>query len=268
MRIEVRCPAKVNLFLAVGPRDARGYHPLRTIFQAVSLADTLILSDDGEPGVLFSREDIPAENTVTKTLRRVREIRTLPPLRVEIAKEIPLQSGLGGGSTDAAGVLRALRRAGLGLTPEEEHAVAAEVGADVPFFLIGGRARAEGYGERLTPLPDAPPRPLVIARPEIGCATGAAYEALDRLRFPWRDFPAQDEELYNDFERVAPCASLELLERLRALGARGSLLCGSGSAVFGVFEAPEEAERAARALRREGIPFVATARTLSRAESL
>lgn len=265
----VRCPAKVNLFLAVGPPHRNGYHPLRTVFQAVGLFDTLeVTLSSGDHEVVFENADVPAENTLTKTLRYVDEIAAVPRLRIVVRKEIPMESGLGGGSSDAAGLLRLVKRLVKGDIPEGELAsIATTVGADVPFFLVGGRARAEGYGERLTPLEDAPTEWLVIVRPEVGCPTGAAYRALDALSYPWREFPAGDE-LYNDFERVAPCESLDLMDRLRVHGARDAALSGSGSAVFGRFQDEALAQRAGAQLRSEGFGALWVAPTLRRSESL
>lgn len=261
------CPAKVNLFLAVGPVDGRGYHPLRTIFQAISLADELEVEwNVAEPGFFCDDPVVPAENTVTKTLRLLSEIVALPPLRITLTKHVPAESGLGGGSSDAAGLLRIV---GLrfSLPTAELAGIAAAVGADVPFFLMGGTARAEGYGERLTALPDRPTEWLVIARPPVGCPTGPAYRALDALSYEWRDFPSSDL-LYNDFERVAPCESIELTERLQVHGARDAALSGSGSAVFGRFADENAARLAANFVQEEGLGQTWVCRTLSRVESL
>ena len=252
MKIEINCPAKVNLFLAVGKKDAIGYHPIRTIFQAVGLYDVLtlesresasdpaggIVHEVGAHRIASDWPEFPAESTVSKALRLASEFVILPPLQVTIQKQIPAESGLGGGSSDAAGVLLAIRQMGINILPHEVKEVAKAVGADVPFFLLGGRAKAEGYGEILTPLPDLPSEWYVIVRPEVGCATGQMYAALDAFEYLWRDFPNEDE-LYNDFERVAPCESLELIETLKSLGARDAGLSGSGSAVFGRFLAED-----------------------------
>lgn len=262
---EYRCPAKVNLFLAVGKKDAIGYHPIRTIFQSVGLFDDMVTAlradhpqvhaspYDPERGTIIHAcgphlvecdwPEFPAESTVSKALRLASEFAILPPLHITIQKQIPAQSGLGGGSSNAAGVLRTLQRIGVPILEHEIFEVAKAVGADVPFFLINGRARAEGYGERLTPLPSLPEEWYVVSRPALGCATGPMYAALDALDYPFRDFPEGDE-LYNDFERVAPCDSLDLIELLRTLGARDAGLSGSGSAVFGRFLAKEKAETA------------------------
>lgn len=271
MILSVRCPAKVNPFLAVGPPDARGYHPLRTIFQAISLSDELTVSEcaPDEAGITCDWPGLPERNTVRRALDFAAEYAQLPPLRIHLKKRIPSEAGLGGGSSDAAGLLRVLPKFSLGrLSPELLHDIAAAVGADVPFFLVGGRARAEGYGERLTPLPDLEePQWLVVLKPEVGCATGEAYARLDERPYPWREFPAEDE-LYNDFERVMPCDSDDWQERLLTHGARDVLLCGSGSAIFGRFPDEAGAAQARERLLGEGAKSVWVCHTLTRAESL
>lgn len=261
--MRILCPAKVNLFLAVGPRDRRGYHPLRTIFQAVDLCDVLTIQESEEPSVTCDWADLPTDNTLTKTLRLLYEVATLPPLDIRLEKRIPAQSGLGGGSSDAAGLLRAAKKIQPPLPDAQLHDIALAVGADVPFFLLGGRARGEGYGERLSPIEAYAPEWLVIAQPDVTCSTADAYARLDELSFEWRDFPTSSE-LYNDFERVAPGECLELIGRLKHLGARDAALTGSGSAVFGLYPNQHDAEQAAGALRAEYGNRVWTARMLDR----
>lgn len=257
------CPAKINTFLAVGPPDARGWHPLRTIFQEIDLADRLIVEVAKEDSVTFDVEGIPERNTVSRMRDLLRERLDVPSLRVHVEKRIPSESGLGGGSSDAAGVMKAvLQLTGAELPTDERREIALRVGADVPFFLLGFRARAEGYGERLEPLPDLPERPLVLVRPDEGCPTGEMFRQLDATPRPFREFPTGDE-LYNDFERVAPCASLDLIDRLRVHGATDAGLTGSGSVVFGRFDDPMVADRAAEAMRREA-PWVHRGHTVTR----
>ena len=175
MTLEVIAPAKVNTFLSVGPPDASGYHPLRSYFAAISLADTVRITPGTRMEITCNWPDLPAENTLTKVLRLLRELSEVPPCHIELIKAIPAESGLGGGSSDAAALLRGLHRLYPDHWPAEfMTAVAQAVGADVPFFLIGGLARAEGYGEKLTPLPDAPRRWLVVVAGAVllaGCET-------------------------------------------------------------------------------------------------
>ncbi len=269
MLIRVRCPAKVNLFLAVGAKDSRNYHPLRTVFQAVDLCDTLTLEEGHDRHrVVFDDPSVPAENTVTKALRLLSEVLPLPRLSIRIEKRIPDESGLGGGSSDAAGIIRAAQTiAGVSIPTAELNGIAEAIGMDVPFFLVGGRARGEGYGEKLTPLADAEAQWMVVARPAVGSATPQAYQRLDELSYGWRDFPTSDE-LYNDFERVAPCESLELIESLLKLGATDAALSGSGSAVFGRFASREIAERAKFEISSDKTVRSWAVRPLTRTESL
>jgi 4-diphosphocytidyl-2-C-methyl-D-erythritol kinase len=280
VKLKVRCPAKINPFLAVGPAEPTGYHPLRTVFQAISLSDWLWVSDEPiedeqnvrfrDRNVVFSSNwpDLPEANTVSRAIRLLREYGDLDPVFIHLEKVIPHEAGLGGGSSDAAGFLRIANRiAPASFSREQLFDVAVAVGADVPFFLVGGRAKAEGYGERLTPLDDLPTQHLVVLKPDVSCATGEAYRRLDERPYPFRDFP-ENEELYNDFERVMPCECDDWSEHLQLLGARGALLCGSGSAVFGVFDDEAAVERALDDLQaRRGIRAW-KARTLTRAESL
>lgn len=278
--MKVLCPAKINTFLSVGPRDARGYHPIRTIFQAIGLFDELHIMPMG-PGCGHSfvcdSAEVPSDNTVTKALRLLSEIAQVPPLHIELVKRIPAQSGLGGGSSDAAGLIRAINR--FLPSPIADHHlmdVAVAVGADVPFFLVGGLALGEGYGEKLTPLPDQDVAHVVIVRPKVGVSTKEAYERLDAAPREWREFPT-DSAFYNDFERVMPCDSDDWIERLSVHGASEAHLCGSGSAVFGAFPGEVEASSASELLRTEWthcygqsdgeIPVWVT-RTLTRSESL
>lgn len=266
---EIACPAKVNLFLSVGAPDASGMHPIRTVFQAISLFDTLRIERSTErTEIQFKGQLVPEENTLTRTLRLLAEVVDLPPLKITAVKHIPSEAGLGGASTDAAGLLRAVPI--LTQSPASEfelREIARAVGADVPFFLLGGKARGEGYGERLTPLSDAPPIWIVVALPDARCSTKEAYERLDEVKRPWRDFPAADE-LHNDFELVAPRESMALKERLLSLNATEALLCGSGSAVFGLFPTESEAEKARQAIAREVSGRAWTCRSLTRMESI
>lgn len=270
MRVRTLCPAKVNLFLSVGPIDGRGYHPIRTVFQAVSLFDELVLepSDDGDR-VVCDWDGLPEENTVSRVLRLLREIAPVPPLRVGLRKRIPAQAGLGGGSSDAAGVLRCAPRFSPVPVPARElFEVARAVGADVPFFLTGGRARAEGYGELLQPMPDPPERPILVVLPPCGVSTREAYRLLDcrpRALAPW----PEAELGSNDFEEVAPLDCAAAKSALLAAGAEGALLCGSGSAVFGVFRSREGRDRARALLESAYTGWRCwTAHFLSRAASL
>ena len=269
MVLNIRCPAKVNLFLAVGPKDRRNYHPLRTIFQAIDLCDHIKIElGSGNHSVVFDDPTIPAENTVTKALRLLNEVISLPPLLITIQKQIPPESGFGGGSSNAAAIIRAAQRIARVTIPTGElDGIAQAVGMDVPFFLVGGRAKGERYGDKVQPLPDEPTQWFVIARPNVGSSTPEAYRRLDDLSFDWQDFPESDR-LYNDFERVAQVESLSLMSQLKVLGASDVALSGSGSAVFGRFQSRQIALETTEKMTQNYAPSVWTARSLSRAESL
>jgi 4-diphosphocytidyl-2-C-methyl-D-erythritol kinase len=258
----IQCPAKINLFLSVGKKDHRGYHPLRTIFQAISLYDELQIERASELSFTCDDQNVPEDNTVIRAARLMMEVADFPPVAVKLIKRIPSEAGLGGGSSDAAGIIRAAKALMSAKLPEyEKKAIAKSIGADVPFFLLGGRACAEGYGEKLTSMPS--PNPIewyVVAQPEDRCNTKAAYDQLDSSEYEWKQFPTEDI-LYNDFERVAPCGSLDLIERLQVYGARDAGLTGSGSAVFGRFSTEEDAKRAETKLQKEA-PFVCVASSL------
>lgn len=269
MTITTVCPAKINLFLSVGPPDEIGYHPIHSVFHAVSLSDSLVVTDAETDVLECDWPGMPDVNTLTRTLSFIRELVPVPPLKIILTKRIPAESGLGGGSSNAAGLLRCIKRAfGSMVDDALLHEVARAVGADVPFFLVGGTARAEGYGERLTPLPDPETKEFVIVRPTVGVATGEAYARLDAMPRALRDYPENLWELSNDFEAVAPCECLEVSERLMMFGAQGALLSGSGSAVFGVFPDRESADSAADRARNEQLGDVYRCHSLTREESL
>lgn len=246
MTLKVICPAKVNLFLSVGDKDETGYHPIRTIFQTVSLADELEIGTSSKDSFECDAAFVPEENTVTKAWRLSREYVDLPRLAIKLQKRIPAQSGLAGGSSDAAGLLAALvKLTGGALSYENALEVAAAVGSDVPFFLKGGKARATGYGEKLESLEDPATQWLVIAMPEKGVSTIEAYRRLDAHPRELRDFPSHCRDSTNDFELVAPQDSLHLILQLKNSGAEFARLSGSGSAVFGFFDCRATAERVA-----------------------
>ncbi|MBX3113110.1 MAG: 4-(cytidine 5'-diphospho)-2-C-methyl-D-erythritol kinase [Fimbriimonadaceae bacterium] len=265
------CPAKINSFLAVDPPDHSGYHPIRSIFRAISLADELSIQDShsGKDEIICNWGDLPANNTLTKTLRFLRELLPIAPLRIELTKNIPSEAGLGGGSSDAAGLLRALGTVAPHIVTEQyRREVAFAVGADVTFFLTGGTAKAEGYGQFIESLADSDIWHLLLVKPEEGISTPQAYKELDSTDRPRKEFPMELGELYNDFERVAPCICGEISERLQVHGAKGALLSGSGSAVFGVFETEALAQQAEKHIKSEKLGATYVARTLTREESL
>lgn len=269
MILNVACPAKINLFLAVGPADATGYHPIRTIFQAIGLYDEVTI-DTSTPGITveFEGQDIPEQNTVTKAVRLMREFTDLPNMAIRIKKRIPSMAGLGGGSSNAAAVIRAVRHlVPERLTERDAFSVAEAVGADVPFFLVGGKARGEGYGEILTPLPDAKkPEWMLVVKPPYSYSTPEMYAKLDEVSYHFEELPEKDRQ-YNDFERVI-CYGNDVIERIGVFGGRSPGMSGSGSAMFGLFDSEKEAKRAESYVQGEDLGRTWVVPTLSRQQSL
>ncbi|HTQ86699.1 MAG TPA: 4-(cytidine 5'-diphospho)-2-C-methyl-D-erythritol kinase [Candidatus Solibacter sp.] len=265
----IRLPAfaKINECLCVLGRRADGYHELRTIFQTIGLHDVLEMSLVRGPAIEFECDD-PALPTGRANLvwravvvaRRALKLRS--GIHVRLEKRVPVGRGLGGGSSDAAAALIGVERlARQQLAPAERLRIAAALGSDVPFFLCGGRALGMGRGEELYPLADAPKRFVVVVSPAgIAVSTREAYgwlrapaltmrrSAPKLRRFCALCWSGQGASLVNDFEgavfRRYPRLARLKRELLRH-GAAGAALAGSGSAVFGEFQSPAQARRAA-----------------------
>jgi 4-diphosphocytidyl-2-C-methyl-D-erythritol kinase len=282
--LRIPAHAKINLHLAVLGARPDGYHELRTVFQAISLRDTLEVERVRRPGVELeiagAALDAGPTNLVTRALAALtRELGLAGGWRVRLEKRIPMAAGLGGGSSDAAAALVAgARLSGRRVEPRQLAALGASLGADVPFFLVGGRALGVGRGDEIYPLEDGGRRAvLVVLARGSAVSTAEAYRWLDRKLTKasvahklWdscaRSWSLGDADLRNDFE----AAVFHRYPRLRRIkrrllqaGAAGASLAGSGSAVFGLFQNPAQARRAAQQFLDEQV-FVA--RTLSRAE--
>ncbi len=274
--------AKINLGLRLLGRRPDGYHELRTIFQAISLHDTLEIALQSRPSIEIETNDpalpVGRDNLVWRALAALRqELEIRSGARVRLTKRIPVGRGLGGGSSDAAVALVAfLRLAGRKLPPERLVELAASLGADVPFFLFGGRALGVSRGDEIYPLPDEARRAVVVVSPQdIAVSTRTAYRWAS-LRLTKRaaahklwGFCAlcwgSQTEVSNDFEPAVFAKHPELegiKRRLLRHGAAEAALAGSGSAVFGMFPGPAQARRAARGFLKEQVFVV---HTLSRA---
>jgi 4-diphosphocytidyl-2-C-methyl-D-erythritol kinase len=286
MKNSLRLPAfaKINVCLQVMGRRPDAYHELRTIFQAISLHDTLELSLIRRPEIVLETSEptlsTGRENLVYRALEAIGcEIGFRGGIHARLEKRIPLARGLGGGSSDAAAAIIGMLRLKKRKVPLERLTeIAAGLGADVPFFLFGGRAVAVNRGDEIYPLADAPKRTVLVVSPrDIGVSTKDAYqwvsaELTNRAKPPsiW-EFCAlcwsrQESGLSNDFE--APVFGRhprlrEIRDGLLQGGAAAAALAGSGSAVFGVFRNPAQARRVARNFP-EDTTFVAE--TLSREE--
>jgi 4-diphosphocytidyl-2-C-methyl-D-erythritol kinase len=290
--IQVPAFAKVNLCLDVLGRRADGYHELRTIFQALTLHDTVRLTLTEGPGIrsdtairlsVVGDSGLAAgplqENLVWRALDVLRrEFDVRDGLRAELGKNIPVARGLGGGSSDAAAAMVALLRlTGRQIRLARLMELASGLGADVPFFLFGGRALGTSRGDEMYPLPDLPRRTVLVVSPhDIAVSTRDAYQWVDeRLTtgpsvsklwgFCALCWSKQGDSLSNDFEAAVfkRHARLGTLKRqLLEQGAAEAALAGSGSAVFGVFRNPAQARRAAKQFPEDQV-FLCT--TISRA---
>jgi 4-diphosphocytidyl-2-C-methyl-D-erythritol kinase len=288
-RVEVSAPAKVNLRLCILAREEGGYHALETLFCAISLSDTVVIQR-GDAGIRLTVEggvDVgpPERNLAVRAAERFyRELGEAPAIGLRLTKKIPAQAGLGGGSSDAAAVLRALNALhGEPLPRGALLQLAIELGADVPFFLCGTPlALAWGRGERLMALPPLPVRPVLVAKPGWSMPTADAFGEIARLRggayhprsvlvgaADVRSWAGVASLAMNEFElamgRHASTVSV-LKEALRSCGATITLLAGSGSSVFGVFEA--EVQRDEAALKVRALAFPARDLQFWRAETL
>lgn len=264
MKCVEKAYAKVNLTLAVEEKRLDGYHEVVSVMQRVSLCDTLTAEQTRE-GITLTCSDpaLPSgkENLTHRAASLFfRETGIAGGAALTLEKRIPSQAGLGGGSSDAASALLALRKLyAPALSDTELETMAAALGSDVPFFIRGGTQLATGRGERLTPLPRLADGWFVIVKPTESFSTPAMYRRLDELPPACTPplpplqggLPALAAGLFNRFEVAIPAGSAvwDIKARLAAYGALASLLSGSGSAVFGLFDTETAARAAVEALR-------------------
>lgn len=271
--------AKLNLDLRVLQKRADGFHELRTVFQTISLADRLDIGFTPSRKTKINLESALAipNNLVVRAAELVMDAAKVKgEVRFRLTKRIPMGAGLGGGSTDAAAVLLALPvLAGKILPLETLHALAAQLGSDVPFFLEGGTALGLGRGEELYPLPASQLGPILLVAPGVHVSTPEAYHALSReltfkglshsinsfRSFVWSlggglssgDQPALGQ---NDFESAVfgRHPNLRALKKkLLQAGALAALMTGSGSALFGIFGSREERYRAGAQFQNQAV---------------
>ena len=283
MKKSVRLPAfaKINLQLRILGRRPDGYHELRTIFQTISLHDTLTLSISRHAGVRIrtNEKSLPTgpANLVYRAIDAiVRELDFPGGIEAQIVKRIPVSRGLGGGSSDAAAALIGIiRLAGKQPSLPRLCEIAAGLGADVPFFLFGGRALGVNRGDEIYPLADLPSRTLLVISPRrIGVSTKDAYQWISAELTKRPEPPniwsfcalcwSRPKQLSNDFEGAVfgrHSRLEEIRDGLLEHGATEASLAGSGSAVFGMFRNPAQARRVARNFPEDSV-FVAE--TLSR----
>jgi 4-diphosphocytidyl-2-C-methyl-D-erythritol kinase len=268
-------PAKLNLCLYVGPKREDGLHEIRSVFEPLELADELQLSEAEADAVIC--EGIEGPDLTAKALAALRENGwNGPPLRIEVTKRVPVAAGLGGGSADAAAVLRLARGQVEGL-----RAIAAEIGADVPSQLQPRACLVAGAGEVIEPAPPPAEHGVVLIPQTEGLATAQVYAEADRLGTPRGDAELEAirrqlrdavdeggspldyrEHLINDLQPAAISLRPEIEDALRALedaGAAHAMVTGSGPTAFGIYPTVNAALAAAEALRSEFPGAIATA---------
>lgn len=276
--------AKINLFLDVIGRREDGFHDIKTLMHSVSLSDVITVScssaSETEIGISVSgNRFVPSDgkNLAAKAAALyLGRANIKAKVNITLVKRIPVAAGLAGGSSDAAAVLRAMNKLyGRMFSQKALYSMAEELGSDVPYCLYGKTALCEGRGEKITKLPDTLKLYCVIAVANENMSTPAAYSALDRiysnfdgsiktfgeekyklLEESLKEGKLTREGLYNIFEdAVFPICKRAyfLKERLLELGARASMMSGSGPSVFGIFESLEDAKAACAVLRSERV---------------
>lgn len=270
--MKVNAYAKINWYLRILSKEDDGYHSIATLFQSVSLKDTLNLIKIKDGFIFKTDSEMIPKDSANLALKAVEvlcnNIKKIPSgLEILLEKNIPVEAGLGGGSADAAAVLNALNILwGLNLSEKELLKVASAIGADVSFNIKGGLAEGLGRGEKLKFYDSQKQHHLIIVKPNIGVPTKWAYEEFDKMNTEPVSLDAAKENIKNlimalnasDFENIKKYAVNDfekvvylkypqienIKNKLIKTGARAALLCGSGSAVFGVFENKEKARKA------------------------
>ncbi len=270
--VTIASPAKINLHLEIGPRLPNGYHLLRSVFQMIDLYDTLeVTLQPSSHGFSFicNEYEIPEQNTLKTSWKAFLTASDMDfGCSVKLEKHIPPQSGLGGGSSDAAALLFSLNMlSGKPLDVSRLAAVGAAVGSDVPFFFSSPAAVAEGTGDVLHPAAPADSYAALVVKPNFGISTVWAYRQLDASRKDPSDHQfelsreyclhacAQEHpsswRFFNSFEPMARSAWPEYTEIFSILKEHGgcfTALSGSGSAVAGLFSEPADARRCRKVL--------------------
>lgn len=276
MRKTVISPAKVNLYLKVLSKRPDGYHNILSVVDIISLCDTVHIQDTENDEIIVCDDQgiLPRGegNTVFRAARLLKEAAAVRRgVRIDIEKRIPIGSGLGGPSTNAATVLKELSTLwGLGLNKEDQCRIGSMVGADVPLFIHGKSCVMEGIGDIVNPV-ELPFMWYLIVYPNIAISTRLVYEGLKivltkkendiKLMSNFKKIGDITSILENDLEYtgITMCPQIGAIKnRLKEAGALGSLMSGSGSSVFGIFENREDARKASSAVENMGRVIVAS----------
>jgi 4-diphosphocytidyl-2-C-methyl-D-erythritol kinase len=254
-KISLRAPAKINIYLFIVNKRGDGYHNIESLMQAVDLYDDITLEKSDSIELSCSDPSLPPdlENLAFKAAARLQSRYYFPGVKIELVKNIPSGAGLGGGSSDAAFILRGIIKLyGLRPTAQELTEIAASVGSDVPFFLTRGQALVEGRGEVVRPVNLPLNYEVIVVSPPISISTAEVYGGInlnltrkDRFRLLSKRMNLSklmraSREFRNDLENVVISKYPDLANIRRSLlgtGAFLSLMTGSGSSFFGLFAA-------------------------------
>lgn len=271
MKSEIKAYAKVNLFLDITGRLENGYHTLNTVMQQIDLYDNVTVETFDGDGIFIECDNpsVPCneKNIAYKAAAAFMHAANIKAdIHIKIEKHIPLEAGMGGSSTDGAAVLVGLNQIYNNLFSTEKLCeIGAKLGADVPFCITGGTAVCKGIGEIITPVDCRKDYTFLVVKPDFSCSTPTAYKAYDENPVPGNtDFDKfvisltlgadmWAGKMYNVFEKLYNNPEIaEITDIMRKSGAVGSILTGSGSAVFGIFT---DNEKAVKALENIDLPF-------------
>ena len=275
MKVTRKAYAKINLGLDVTGRRADGYHMVRMIMQTVDLYDVLSFSktEDGQIRISTQAQGIPTDqhNLIWKVCALLRErYKIADGVDITLEKNIPVAAGMAGGSTDGAAAFLGMNELfELGMTRQQMCEMAVELGADIPYCIMGGTALAEGIGEILTSLPNMPDCQILIAKPAIGVSTKWVYTELDnreiavhpdidgiRQAIEQQDLQGIQRRLGNVLEPVTTARYTiisQIEELMKENGACNAMMSGSGPTVFGIYDDREAAQKSFAVLDQSGL---------------
>lgn len=272
MKVTELAPAKLNLTLEVGEKRADGYHELQSVMSCAGLYDEIVMESGTGGGITMTCDCGELRCDETNLCVRAAKLFfaktgiACDGLHIDLKKRIPMEAGLGGGSADAAAVLRGLRKLYRpDMMIKELERMAVELGSDVPFCVRSVTAMVRGKGEQLLKLPKLPLCWFVLCKPDFSLSTAEMYARLDGAKpaaavdtlgltkaLEYQDMLEISDRLGNQFEAVLEQDSeiFAIKKKLLALGARNACMSGSGSAVYGLFTEEETAKAAADELKK------------------
>lgn len=279
-QVKVIAPAKINLSLDITGVDEKGYHLLDMVMQTISVFERVTLTKQDDITMSSNAKFIPTDskNTAVKAAIKFFEYTGIKGgVHIHIKKTVPIKAGMAGGSADAAGVIVGLNHMyETNLSTEQMCEIGLMCGSDIPFMIHGGTKRIQGTGDIILPAPYMPRCHIVVCMPTKGVSTPQAYANYDamgiktdvdneKLLKAMRSNNLDDMVKYmaNDLEKAAGSEETEPLKKLLCdLGAIGSMMTGSGAAVFGVFRDEETAEKAVNAIRNREIALPCPVRSV------